>query len=159
MRILKLTLLFGLLSYGQANSQLVLTEEENLAWINGLRDEKELSTRLEMIRARILADTCIYVKNLGDRVTLKTGKNENKKDGLCRPMLIVEGYFIQMANDTDRQTIEDLTKHLTIKNVKQLEVVDGDEAKALFGQNGWCGVILMTTKNKKARRTLLRYKI
>lgn len=159
MRLRKLILLFGLLIYGQVNGQLILTEEENLAWINKLRAEKELSTRLEIIRTRILADTDVYVKNIGDRVTFKTGKNENKKDGLCRPILIVEGYFIQITNDTDRKTIENLTNELTTKNVKQLEVVDGEKAKALYGQNGWCGVILMTATNKKAKKTLLRYKV
>ena len=159
MRLLTLTFLLGLLTYGQVNGQLILTEEENFAWINKLRDEKELSIRLEIIRTRILADTCVYVKNLGDRVTFKTGKNESKKDGLCRPILQVEGYFIQITNDTDRQTIENLTKELTTKNVKQLEIVDADKAKSLFGQNGWCGVIMMTATNKKAKKTLLRYKI
>jgi hypothetical protein len=159
MRLQTLTLIFGLLIYGQVNGQLILTEEDNLAWINKLRGEKELSTQLEIIRTRILADTGVYVKNLGDRVTFKTGKNENKKDGLCRPILLVEGNFLQITNDTNRQTIGNLTKDLTTRNVKQLEVVDGEKAKALFGQNGWCGVILMTATNKKAKKTLLRYKI
>ncbi len=159
MRLRILTLLFGLLICGQVDGQLILTEDENLAWINKLRDEKELTTRLEIIRTRIFADTCIYVKNIGDRVAVKTGKNVNKKDGLCRPIFLVEGYFIQMTNNTERQTIENLTKELTTKNIKQIEVVDGNEAKALFGQNGWCGVVLMTTTNKKAKKKLLRYKI
>jgi|GEM_PF-4365709 len=159
MRLRTLTLLLNLLIYGQVNGQVILTEEENLVWINKLRDEKELPAQLEIIRTRILADTGVYVKNIGDRVTFKTGEYENKKDGLCRPILLVEGYFLQVANDTDRQTIENLTKELTTKNVKQLEVVDGEKAKALFGQNGWCGVVLMTATNKKAKKTLLRFKI
>lgn len=154
-----LPLLLSLLIYGQVNGQVILTEEENLAWINKLRDEKELSTKLEIIRTRILADTGVYVKNIGDRASFKTGKNKNNKDGLCRPILLVEGYFLQITNDTDRQIIEDLTKELTTKNVKQLEVVDAAKAKALFGQNGWCGVVLMTATNKKAKKTLLRFKI
>jgi len=159
MRLRTLTLLLSLLISGQVSGQVILTEEENLIWINKLRDEKELSTQLEIIRTRILADTGVYVKNIGDRVTFKTGKNGNKKDGLCRPILLVEGYFLQITNDTDRRTIENLTNELTTKNVKQLEVVDGEKAKALFGQNGWCGVVLMTATNRKAKKTLLRFKI
>ena len=130
MRLRTLTFLFGLLIYGPVNGQLILTEEENLAWINKLRDEKELSTRLGIISRRILADTGVYVKNIGDKVTFKTGKNENKKDGLCRPILLVEGYFIQITNNTDKQTIENLTKEFTTKNIKRLEVVDGEKANA-----------------------------
>jgi hypothetical protein len=159
MRLQTLTLVFGLLIYGQVNGQLIRTEEENLTWINKLRDEKELSIRLELIRTRILSDTGVYVKNIGDRVAFKTGKHKNKKDGLCRPILLIEGYFIQINNDTDKQTIEELAKELTTKSIKQLEVVDGEKAKALFGQNGWCGVVMMTTTNRKAKKTLLRYKI
>ena len=159
MRLLTLALLFGLLNYGQANGQLILTEEENLAWISKLRNENDLSTRLEIIRTRILADTSVYVKSLEDRAVFKTGKNMNKKDGLCRPILIVEGYFLEITNDSDTQTIKDLAKELTTKNVKELEVVEGEKAKVLFGQNGWCGVIMMTATNKKAKKSLLRYKI
>jgi hypothetical protein len=159
MRLRITILIFGLLTWGQVNGQLVLTEEENLAWVNKIKEEKELKEQLSILRTRILADTDVYVKNIGDRRTLKTGKNENKKDGLCRPLLLVEGYFIQVTNDTDKQTIENLTKKLTTENIKQLEVVDGQKAKDLFGQNGWCGVILMTARNKKARKSLLRYKI
>jgi hypothetical protein len=158
MRVLTI-LIIGLLTWGQANGQLILTEEENLAWVKKLRVEKDLSVQLEVIKARILADTNVYVKSTGDVVTFKSGKNENKKDGLCRPILVVEGYFIKVDNNTDKQTIENLTKELTTDNIKQLEVVDGQKAKDLFGQNGWCGVVLMTAKNKKAKKSLLRYKI
>lgn len=159
MRLRTPILLLSLLLYGQVKGQLILTEEENLSWINKLRDETELSTRLEMIRARLLSDTSVYVRKIGERVGFKRGTNENKKDGLCRPILIVEGSIIDITNDTERQTIENLTKELTTKNVKQLEVVDGERAKALFGQNGWCGVVLITATNKKGKKTLLRHKI
>lgn len=159
MRLLTAIFLLGLLTFGQVNGQLILTEEENLAWINRLKEEKELEGRLSILRTRILADTNVYVKNIGDRVVSKTGKNKNKEIGLCRPLLIVEGYFIDLTNDTERTTVENLVKELTTEKIKQLEVVDGEKAKALFGQNGWCGVMLLTTKNKKSKKSLLRFKI
>jgi hypothetical protein len=159
MRLRTIIFLFGLLTCGQVNGQLILTEDENLEWINKLREEKELNRQLSILRTRILADTNVYIKNIGDRVILKTEENRNKELGLCRPLLIVEGYFIQISNDTDEQVVKDLTKELTTDNVKQLEVVEAQKAKDLFGQNGWCGVILLTTKNKKAKKSLLRFKI
>jgi hypothetical protein len=64
-----------------------------------------------------------------------------------------------VTNDTDRITVENLVKELTTDRIKQFEVVDGEKAKSLFGQNGWCGVILLTTTNKKAKKALLRFKI
>jgi hypothetical protein len=138
---------------------LVLTEEENIAWINNLRDENELTEQLAMIRTRILSDTNVYVKSIGDRVVLRTERHKGKELGLCKPMLIVDGYFIQATNATDNQIVEDLADELTSDNIKELKVVDEDQAKALFGQNGWCGVILLSTTNRKARKSLLRYKI
>lgn len=154
MRLRTIILLFAFLISGQVNGQLILTEKENLTWINKLKEEKELAEQLNILRARILADTNVYVKPFGDRQFLKTGKNKNRKDGLGRPILLVEGNLVQITNDTDRRTIEKFTKKLTTKNVKQLEVADGEKAKALFGQSGWCGVIMMTTTNKKAKKAL-----
>ncbi|WOK07875.1 hypothetical protein RT717_04440 [Imperialibacter roseus] len=52
-----------------------------------------------------------------------------------------------------------MSEELTIQNIKQLEVLDGEKAKALFGQNGWCGLISMTTTNGRAKKTQLRFKI
>jgi prophage tail gpP-like protein len=159
MRLSRIILLAGLLAWQEARGQLILTEEENIAWINRLRDENELAEQLAMLRMRILSDTNVYVKNIGDRVVLRTERDKGKELGLCKPMLIVEGYFIQATNDTDNQIVEDLADELVTDNIKQLKVVDGEKAKALFGRNGWCGVILLSTTNRKARKSLLRYKL
>jgi len=158
MKLRTVALLLGLFTYLPVNGQLILTKDENLAWIEKVREEKQLAVRLEIIRTRILADTNVYVQNTGDLVILKSGKSAGKPDGLCRPLLIVEGYLIEINNDTDRQTVENLTKELIIENIKQLEVVEGEKALSHFGQRGWCGVILITTTNKKAKKTLLQYK-
>ena len=158
MRFPTIILLAGILTWYEAKGQLVLTEEENIAWINKLRDPNELTEQLAMLRMRILSDTNVYVKNIGDRVVVRSERHKGKELGLCKPMLIVEGYFIA-TDDTDNQIVEDLADELTTDNIKQLKVVDGDKAKALFGQNGWCGVILLSTKNRKGRKSLLRYKI
>ncbi|MCW5911359.1 MAG: hypothetical protein KIT62_09810 [Cyclobacteriaceae bacterium] len=159
MKLQTILLLFGLLILGQVNGQLILTEEENLCWIEKLKSEKELEKQLIVLRARILADTNVYVKPIGDRVILKTEENKNIEIGLCRPLLIVEGYYISMTNNTEQITIENLVKELTTDNIKQLEILDGEKAKSLFGQNGWCGVIFLKTTNKKAKKILLRYKV
>lgn len=134
-----------------------MTEEENVTWIIELREEKELERQLEVIRTRILADTSVYVKRIGDRVILNT--DSTKSIGLCRPLLIIEGNYIDISNDTDVKTVENFVKELTTERIKQLKVADEKTAKALFGQNGWCGVILMTTTNRRSKKILLRYKV
>ena len=104
---------------------------------------------------RLLADTNVYVRNTGDRIIL----NKDKPIGLCRPRLMVDGHLIQPNNDTDAQTVKNLTKELTTDQIKHLEVVDRETANALFGSSGWCGIVLLTPTNRKARKSLLRYKI
>ncbi len=154
MKLPTLILLIGLLTCEQANAQLILTEQENLTWVNKLKGEKELTDQLNMLRARILADTNVFVRNTGDRIIL----NKDKPIGLCRPRLMVNGYLIQPNNDTDAKIVKNLTKELTTDQIKHLEVVDAETANALFGTSGRCGVILLTPTNKKSKKALLRYK-
>lgn len=71
---------------------------------------------------------------------------------------MVDGHLIQPNNDTDAQTVKNLTKELTSDQIKLLEVVDEKTANALFGSSGRCGLILLTPTNKKAKKALLRYK-
>ena len=155
MKLPTLILLIGLLTCGEANAQLILTEQENLTWVNKLKAEKNLAEQLNMLRSRLLADTNVYVRNTGDRIIL----NKDKPIGLCRPRLMVDGHLIQPNNDTDAQTVKNLTKELTTDQIKHLEVVDRETANALFGSSGWCGIVLLTPTNRKARKSLLRYKI
>lgn len=71
---------------------------------------------------------------------------------------MVDGHLIEPNNDTDAQTVKNLTKELTIDQIKHLEVADEKTANALFGPSGRCGIILLTPTNKKAKKALLRYK-
>ena len=159
MRLQTIILIFGLLNWGHVYGQLILTEEENNAWINKLKSEKELTVQLKILRERILMDTNIYVNNTGDRLILKTEKQKNKELGLCRPILLVEGYFVTVTNDTDNKTVENLTKELTTDKIKELKLLDEGKAKEMFGPHCWCGIIFLTPANKKATKSLLRYKI
>jgi hypothetical protein len=148
-------LLFGLLSWSGASGQLILTEKENLDWIEIIKNEKDLNRQLEILRERILSDTNIYVLPVRHTVVGKSKGNQNKEIGLCRPILIVDGHLISLSNDTLPIAVEQLTQKLTTKNIKEMGVVDGEKAQSMFGQSGWCGVIMLVPSNKKARKSLL----
>lgn len=142
----------------QLPGQLILTEEDNIAWTNKLRNTNELSEQLQILRTRLLADTNVYVKNVGDRVILMEAKDKNKELGICRPTLIVEGNIIELSNNTNAKTVENLTEKLMPDKIKDLEVVEEETAKAIFGTKGRCGVVLLTPRNKKIKKALLQYK-
>ena len=50
MKLPILILLIGLISWEQAKGQLILTEQENLAWVDKLKGEKELTKQLSILR-------------------------------------------------------------------------------------------------------------
>ncbi|MDN4164453.1 hypothetical protein QWY31_03015 [Cytophagales bacterium LB-30] len=133
-----------------------MTEEENKTWTAKLRTEKELNKQLDLLRNRILADTNVYVMIFGDRVFLKTDRDKQKSDGLCRPLLIVDGQPIYINNGTPTKKIKELVNILTIDNIKGLSVADDKQATALYGSTGLCGLIALTPKNKKVKKELLR---
>ena len=159
MRLQIMILIFGLLTYRQVNGQLILTEQDNFSWTNKLRTEKNMALQFEMLRMRLTADTNVHVKNFGDRVILKTGKNKEKADAVCRPLIIVSGQFIDITNDTDRKEIEKLTGKLTKNNFSEIKILEDNQASALYGRRGVCGAILLTPKNKRVKKEILRIKI
>lgn len=150
-----ISLLIALLFCMQANAQLILTVEENTAWIDRLSAEKELAEQLDILRARILADTNVQV---GGAVHGAVFKAEHRQWGVCKPMLIVDGYLIRITDWTDSQAIEDLSKALTTDKIKQLKVVE-EPAGAIYGYSARCGVILLTPINRKAKKLFLKIKL
>ncbi len=156
MRLQVLSIVIGLFTYGQAHGQLILTEEENKAWIEKIRTEKELNKQLDLLRNRMLADTNVYVMIFGDRVILKTDKDKQKVDGLCRPLIFVDGQPIYIKNGTSTKAIKKLVNSLTDDNIKGLSVADDNQATALYGSTGLCGLIALKSKNKKVKKELLK---
>lgn len=155
MKLRIITFLFGLLIYGQANGQLILTEEDNISWTNKLRNEKKPSAQLDILKSRLLADTSVCVKYFGDRVIVLS----DKPNAICRPIIVVGGQFINITNDTETKEIKKLTEKLTKNNFREVKILEDNQATALYGQRGICGAILLTPKNKRIKKEILRIKI
>lgn len=47
----------GISTLGSAQHELILTEEDKVAWIKKMNEERDLAKRLEILRIRILVDT------------------------------------------------------------------------------------------------------
>jgi hypothetical protein len=156
MRLRTTILLFGLLTWGQTHGQLILTETENSNWTEKLRAEKDLNKQLDLLRSRILADTNVYIKPLVHYYVSKSDRDKNKSDGLCKPLLIVSGQIINIQSETPTKKIKELVNALTTDNIKELNIAHDNQAIALYGSSGRCGLIMLTAKNKKAKKVILR---
>jgi len=160
MRTLQTTILFLILSIAlRAQSpldSLVLTKEQNDKWI--LRLEKETKPKqLGIIKSRILQDTNVYIPQYyPDGIKFDNEKARGKRtNGYAKPLLIFNGQlFIYINNDTKSKSITKLTEFLTDRNIKQISILKGTTATALYGSRGDCGVILLTTKDKRTLRRI-----
>jgi hypothetical protein len=159
-----LLLFYTALLNGQ-HSDVILTKEQNKVWLDSL---KLLSTvdRIELIRKRILIDTIVFNSKeyKSDRIILE---NELKAEHIKKYGYISEGriFFIlqykntnpksysltafNWYNSTDSKTIRKFYDFLTIEKIKDIEILDHDEAKTTFSSYPKFGVLIFNLSKKK----------
>jgi TonB-dependent SusC/RagA subfamily outer membrane receptor len=148
--ILILSLSTTLTAQSEVDS-LVLTKEQNDKWI--LKLEKEIKVKqLDLIKKRLLLDTNIYIPiYYADRIKFDNEKAKGKRtEGLGRPLLVFNGqYSAYIDNVTKSKSIVKLTELLTHNKIKSISIMKGSQATALYGSRAACGVIILTTMNKR----------
>jgi TonB-dependent SusC/RagA subfamily outer membrane receptor len=135
---------------------LILTREQSDTWI--VKVEKEIkSKQLALIRQRILLDTNIYIRqSYPDRIKVDTEKEKGTRtEGYGKPLLVFNGqYFADINNKTKNNSIKELADFLTDRKIKSVSIVKDTQATAIYGSRAVCGVILLTTKDKKTLRQI-----
>ena len=135
---------------------LVLTKEQNDRWI--LKLEKEIKRdQLDLIKKRILLDTNIYIsKYYADRIKFDNEKaKKNRTEGYERPLLIFNGqYAAYIDNGTKSKSVIKLTELLTDNRIKNISIMKPPQSTVLYGSRASCGVILLTTKDKKTLKQI-----
>lgn len=139
----------SLYSFGQP-AELILTEQQNEQWFDRL-SKAPLSTQLQLISERLLADTNVFVKKSypdGIRVQDSLG---SRAYGVGSPMLLVENVYLGIDNHTDRKKIIKLAQMLHTDAIEAITLMKGTDPQttALYGSKGWSGVIVMKLKSKK----------
>jgi hypothetical protein len=100
---LAIILVFSLSSSLKAQppiDSLVLTKEQNDSWISRL--EKAVKSRqLELIKARILRDTNVYIQQYyADRIKFDNEKEKGLRIvGVGKPLLIINGQYSAYINN------------------------------------------------------------
>jgi hypothetical protein len=139
-------LLTTLTSYSQTDSVnlriFVTNKAENNTWFDNLVT-LDKNQQIEKIKQRLLADT----------VALTTDSTWTVKsiqpltvEYYCRPLLKINKDTIII--ETLAQTKE-LISILTDTRFNKIEILNSDRAKDKYGKWGLCGVIQLTTKDKK----------
>jgi hypothetical protein len=147
-KILLTFLLAGtkLLSYGQADSVniwIVVTNKiENANWYDKLMVVNK-GQQIELIKQRLLADTVVLTTD-SSSTSFYGQKFEFKY--YCRPFIRVNGQNVMI--DTPSQS-KGFVALLDQKNFDTLEIVNPKEGKEKFGKWGLCGMLLLTTRDKK----------
>ena len=115
-----------------------------------------MKRQLELIRERILGDTNVYVKNSPlDGLIRRDDGTENKAMSYCRPLLIVNDMiYTDINNETKNKSIVQLAEFLTEDIIKDVVVVKDTQTAALYGTRASCGVILLTTKNRRSLKKI-----
>jgi hypothetical protein len=151
-KILSLTFLLCLI-FTSAFSQtqhLILTAEQNSKWLDSLKT-LPLDQQLLTINDRLLSDTNVFVRqSYPDRIKV-TDSLGNRVYGDSKPTLIIGGYPMIIDNKTKTSKIVSLTKMLTIKFIKTINILSPNDpaASALYGSASLSGIIVMTLTKKK----------
>ena len=137
-------------------TSMVLTKEQNDQWFIVLKKSVH-KNKLELIKTRILLDTNVYVPRIfPDRIKMREYiRTKNKAISYGRPLLIFNDIFYPNINSgTKSKSVVELANLITEENIKNVTVVKDTKTTALYGSMADCGVILLTTKNRKIFRKI-----
>ena len=140
---------------------LILTKEQSDRWIIKIKKEIK-SKQLDLIRQRILLDTNIYIRqSYPDRIKFDTEKEKRTRtEGYGKPLLVFNGqYFADFNNKTKNKSIKELANFLTDNKIKSVSIIKDTQATAIYGSRAICGVIQLTTKDKKTLKQIKEIKL
>ena len=150
---LKLTIIIllftkTLTSYGQTDSVNVLINVTNKnlndSWYDEILTQKK-GQQIESIKKRILNDAIYLTSDTTSSIQYRQGEML-KIDFHCRPLLKINGNDIHIDKADQARQISSI---LGDTDFNKIEILKPDRAKEKYGKWGLCGVILLTTKDKK----------
>ncbi|TRW89352.1 hypothetical protein [Flavobacterium sp. GT3R68] len=140
--------ILSFLSYLQANAQdkPYLTQKQNLAWVNNLKDLQLKSEKIDFIKAKIYSDT-LYEK----RIILDNSRDPEKH--ICQSLIVIiylnKYYKIDLRENRNAKSI---MKYISDENVLEIKILDYPENVTLYGTEGLCGVVTIYSNKKLGRK-------
>lgn len=162
---MKLLLLFGLVLFvnkvvlsQEIKSDSFLTEENNIVWIKEFEKLNEKSDQLFEIKRKVFGDSIYKRKRsyclIGVKKSEVLKKTVEKTNFECKIMFILslkgDMYILDQNENSKTNKILEL---LTTKNIDGVTVLKkGDDALALYGTYGRCGVVILYSDNRRLYR-------
>lgn len=144
------------------NSSNCNLQSENKLWKSQFKNSKSKSEKIELIKAKIISDS-IYRKFKPRVVTShsKTVFNKyvdvNDNDCGCKILFVLiykkNNFLILDLNN--KPELSKIIRELNASNITEIEFsFDIEISQSLYGENGKCGFIHLTTKNRKIKKTI-----
>jgi hypothetical protein len=151
------------------NQMLILTREQNDKWYEDLKSSN-LVNQLDLIKSRMLSDTSIFITKLyPDRLTIDRfpqldSLRKIRTIGFCKPLYVIsfkqkEIEYLHFDNPIQTYPIKRIAELINSNNIYEVEILKDDNATAIYGTNGNCGVLLLKTNNRKFWKELKRLNI
>jgi hypothetical protein len=138
------------ISFSAQAQQLILTKEQNDAWIIDL-DALSLTEKLHTIRLRMLSDTNVFTHQFYPDNIKVNDSLSGKVYGYGKPTFVIGGYLFVFENDTKSSTIKKVAKYLTPTYIDSVIVLSPNDPAtvALYGLSSQSGILLMTLSNRR----------
>lgn len=166
--LLLIMLIIQTISLFSQSQNLILTREENDRWFKDL-ELSSTSGKLELIKLRMLMDTSVFItKSYPDRLILDNfpkldSLSKIRLKGYCKPLYIIsfkqnKVKYLHCDNPIQTDQLRLIANLINKSNIIDINILKDDYAKAIYGSNGNCGVIIMTTRDKKLWNNLEKIK-
>jgi hypothetical protein len=158
--LLIIFLIYSSCVYGQkfTDNITIVNKDENDNWLTNL-EKQETNTQKVLVADRLLSDTLAYVKATGDRIKFKPQTDSAKVDVRCRPQIIFNGIPLYIKNRTPTKSVRELSSLLRQAKINKIEIVRDEKATALYGTQGLCGLILISSDDKKLRKQVKKLEL
>lgn len=134
------------LAQSTTRDSLILLTDQNDRWFSKL-ETAPLNDQVKMIRERILADTAIFIREaFADRISIDYS-HEKRIEGAGKPLLVFESVPAYISNKTSKASVEKLAGLITTGNVKNVTIMKGAKAQAIYGSRAMSGVVMLGLKD------------
>ena len=147
-------------SYTQTNKYLILTKNENDKWLEMLKYNSSLESKIKMVNERMLNDTNIYIGGIRydslsiyEKIYLNS-VSKSRERGEGKPVWLFqhedEFIHIYFSNFSSSYDAIYLTGLISEENIKYIDLFTKSEmAEQIYGGTGNYGVIWIRFKSKR----------